>query len=334
MPTSLRRLLSTGLASGLAFAAGLTLAAPAQAQIALKFGHIVDTQHPIHTSGVAMAEHIARCTNNQVKVDIFPGGQLGNEGALNDQIRIGGVDFANTGASFLSRNFAHLAVSSLPYIFRDRSHALAYATSDVMKELAGGWEKATGQHIIGVYYSSAFHVYAQEPFVRPEDMKGKKIRVPDAPSWMVFFRAINAVPTPMALGEVYLGLRQGVIDGANLPLAVGNAIKAHEVSKVISMTFHQMEMGLLLTGAHVKRRLSADQWKCVETGGQLYAKLAQEGNVKAEDELRDQLTKAGAVRFVDVDMAAYQKATASVIDDKIKAGEFPQALVDRIRAVK
>jgi len=318
----------------LVFAGILAAAAPACAQIALKFGHIVDTNHPIHTSGVAMGEHIARCTNNNVRVDIFPSSQLGNESALNDQIRIGGVDFANSGASFLSRNFVHLGVSSLPYIFRDRNHALAYSSSDVMKELAAGWEKATGQHILGVYYSSAFHVFAQEPFVKPDEMKGKKIRVPDAPSWMVFFRAINAVPTPMALGEVYLGLRQGVVDGANLPLAVSTSIKAHEVTKVVSMTFHQMEMGMLLTGAHVKRRLSADQWKCVEEGGRLYSLRAQEGNVKAEDELRDQMTKASLIRFVDVDMAAYQKATASIIDDKVKAGEFPQALVDRIRAIR
>lgn len=322
------------LSCGLALAGTMAFGTSACAQIALKFGHIVDTNHPIHTSGVAMGEHIARCTSNQVKVDIFPGGQLGNEGALNDQIRIGGVDFANSGAAFLSRNFPHLGVSSLPYIFRDRNQAMAYTTSDVAKELVAGWEKATGQHILGVYYSSAFHVYGQEPFPKPDDMKGKKIRVPDAPAWMVFFRAINAVPTPMALGEVYLGLRQGVVDGANLPLAVGTAIKAHEVSKVVSMTFHQMEMGMLLTGAHVKRRLNADQWKCVEEGGRLYAERAQAGNVKSEDALREDLTKAGSIRFADVDVAAYQKAVASVIDDKVKAGEFPQSLIDRIRAIK
>jgi TRAP-type C4-dicarboxylate transport system substrate-binding protein len=320
---------------GVPLALGLTaLVTGAEAQIALKFGHIVGTDHPIHTSAVAMNEQVQRCTNNSVKIDIFPGGQLGSESGLNDQIRIGGVDFANSGTAFLSRNFAPLGITATPYIFRDRNHALAYAKSDVLRELMDGWEKSTGQHLIGSYYSSAFHVYSQDPFTSPDAIKGKKIRVPDAPAWLVFPRAVGAVPTPMALGEVYLGLRQGVIDGAVLPLAVGTSIKAHEVAKVVNMTFHQMEIGLLLSSSATKGRLNPAQWSCVLAGGKLYSELAQAANVKSEDEMRDQLTKANAIRFVDVDLAAYQKAASTVIAEKVKAGEYPQSLVDRIQAIR
>ena len=322
------------LSCGLAIAAALIAAPDARAQIALKFGHIVSTDHPIHIGATAMAEVVARCSNNQLKIDIFPGGQLGSESALNDQIRIGGVDFANSGAAFFSRDFAHLGISSVPYVFRDRNQAIAYVKSDVLRELMDGWEKQTGQIMLVGYYSAAFHVYGQEPFTTPDSIKGKKIRVPDAPAWMLFYRAVGATPVPMALGEVYLGLRQGVVDGTNMPLAVGFSTKLHEVTKVISMTGHQMEIAMLITGAHVKRKLTADQWKCVQDGGAVYGQRAQAAIIEGEDGLRDRMVRENLIKIVDVDVAAYQKATASIIDDKVKAGEFPQALVDRIRAVR
>lgn len=322
------------LTCGVAIAAGLAVASTAHAQIALKFGHIVGTDHAIHIGATAMAEHIGKCTAGAVKLDIFPGGQLGNESALIDQTKLGGVDFANTGAGFLSRNYAPLGISSLPYAFRDRDHALAYAKSPVLRELMDNWEKATGQILLGAYYSAAFHVYAQEAFEKPEQMKGKKIRVPDAPAWMVFFRAVGANPVPMALGEVYLGLRQGVIEGTNMPLAVGFSTKLHEVSKVINMTFHQMEIAMLVSGPILKGRLNPAQWKCVEEAGKIYAATAEKEIVRSEDALRTEMTQKNMVKFVDVDLAAYRAATASVIADRVKSGEFTQALVDRINAVK
>lgn len=320
--------------SALAATAMLAPLSAAHAQTRLKFGHIVGTDHPIHMGAQAMAEHISKCSRGQVVVDIFPGGQMGNEGALIDQLRLGGVDFANSGASFLSRNFAHLGISSQPYIFRDRNQAIAYARSDVLRELMNGWEKATGQILLSSYYASAFHVVAQVPMRTPVDMKGKKIRIPDAPSWAVFFNAVGANPVPMALGEVYLAMRQGLLDGANLPLAVAASIKVPEVAKVVNMTFHQMEMAMLLAGSHTRSRLNAEQWTCVQQGGALYASTAQTETVKGEDQLRADLTAKGAIQFVDVDVPAYQKAVASVIDNAVKAGTFPQPLVDRVRAVK
>lgn len=330
--TKSSRLAGRRLVSALALA--LACATPAAAQTALKFGHIVGTDHAIHVGATAMAEHVGKCTGGQVKIDIFPGGQLGNEAALNDQVRLGGVDFANSGTSFLARNFAHLGITSLPYAFRDRDHALAYAKSGVLRELMDGWEKATGQVLLSAYYAGAFHVFGQEGYERPEQLKGKKIRVPDAPSWMVFYRAIGANPVPMALGEVYLGLRQGVVEGTNMPLGVGYSLKLHEVTKVITMTYHQMEMAMLISGQHLKRRLSADHYRCVEEGAKVYAAAAEKETVRAEDALRAQMSQQNLIKFVDVDLPAYQKATAAIFDERVRSGEFPQALIDRVRAVK
>ena len=108
----------------------------------------------------------------------------------------------------------------------------------------------------------------------------------------------------------------------------------HEVSKVITMTFHQMEMAMLITGQHLKRRLSPAHWACVEAGGKIYAAAAEAETIRAEDALRKEMTDKSMIRFVDVDLAAFQRATAPVFEERIKAGEFTQQLLDRIRAVR
>ncbi|MFM9014411.1 MAG: hypothetical protein ACKORK_12795, partial [Gemmatimonadota bacterium] len=105
-----------------------------------------------------------------------------NSPALMRSSKTGAVDFANSGASFLARNLPQLGLTSLPYAFRDRDHAVASANSAVLRELMDSWEKATGQSLLSAYYAGAFHIYAQDGFASPDSLKGKKIRVPDAPS--------------------------------------------------------------------------------------------------------------------------------------------------------
>jgi TRAP-type C4-dicarboxylate transport system substrate-binding protein len=72
----------------------------------------------------------------------------------------------------------------------------------------------------------------------------------------------------------------------------------------------------------------------VTEGGKVYAEAAQKETIRAEDALRKEMTDKNLTKVIDVDVAAFQKATASVFDDRVKAGEFPQSLVDRIRAIK
>src|SRR5213078_4849181 len=86
--------------------------------------------------------------------------------------------------------------------------------SDVFKELAKGYDEKSGNHVTAVTYYGARHVTstAARPIAKPEDMKGLKIRVPDAPAYLAFPKALGANPTPIAFAEVYLALQNGTVD--------------------------------------------------------------------------------------------------------------------------
>jgi len=321
--------------AGLFGALALALApiAGAEAQTRLKFGHVVDVTHAIHLGATAMADHLRACTNGAVQLDIFPNAQLGGEAALLDQTRLGTLDFTNSGAGFLSRSHRPLGLTALPYVFRNRDHARAYVRSDVLPELMEAWNRATGQVLLGPYYAGAFHIFGREGYPNPESLRGRRIRVPDAPAWLVFFRAIGASPVPIPLPDTYLALRQGVVEGTNMPLGVGFSQRLNEVTQVVTMTYHQMEISFLVAGGHVQR-LPAAQWRCVQEAGVVYGRVAQDVTIQGEDSLRERATRENLIRFLDPDLAAFQRATSEVIAERVRAGDFPQSLVDRIAAIR
>ena len=283
--TSRRHTIGTlaGIAVGLAAAFG------AQAQTKLKWAHVYETSEPYHTWSVWAGEEIKKRTNGRYEVQVFPASSLGKESDINQGLTLGTVDIILTGASFAGRSYPPLAVSYFPFIFRDADHQLKYAKSDVFKELAKGYDDKTGNHITALNYYGARHVTsaAARPVTKPEDMKGLKIRVPDAPAYLAFPKALGANPTPIAFAEVYLALQNNTVDAQENPLPTIEAKKFYEVQKNISLTGHIVDALLTVVSGQVWSKLSAEDKK-------IFTEVMEEAGDKAGREIA-----ASEVRLVD-----------------------------------
>jgi len=228
--TTKRTALKTFVACALATAA---LAAPpaAHAQTKLKWAHVYETSEPFHKYAVWAGDEIKKRTNGRYEIQVFPASSLGKESDINQGLTLGTVDIILTGASFAGRSYPPLAITYFPFIFRDAEHQLKYANSDVFRELAKGYDEKTGNHITALTYYGARQVTsnAAHPVTKPEDMKGLKIRVPDAPAYLAFPKALGANPTPIAFAEVYLALQNNTVDAQENPLPTIEAKKFYEV---------------------------------------------------------------------------------------------------------
>ncbi len=311
--------IATGTASG------------AAAQNVLKLGHVYETGHPMHVGATEAAKLMNECTSGSVTIDVFPSSQLGKETALNEQIRFGGVDIMFTGAIFGSSAYSPLAISAAPYIFNDRDHALRYRTSDVFQELWQGWSDATGAHILSAGYFGAFNVSSNEPVQTPADLAGVKVRVPDAPIWMAFPRAVGANPTPIAFAEVYVALQQGVASASVNPLPVTYAKKFYEVQEYVNLTGHLIEFVFWIVGDHVWSALSESERACMQQAADIFGTRSTELVVGQEDNLREQMTQEGLIKFVEPDVAAFQQATQDVIKEMETDLNVPEGIIERIR---
>src|SRR5260221_4685493 len=221
---------------GLAIAAAAPLA---MAQTKLKWAHVYETSEPYHTAAVWAAGEIKKRTNGRYDVEVFPASSLGKETDINQGLTLGTVDIIYRGQLFTGRTYGPLAIGGAPFMFRDFDHWKKYSTSPLFAELAEGYrQKSGGNKVVAITYYGERQVTSNKPINKPEDMQGLKIRVPDAPLYTMFPRAVGANPTPIAFAQVYLALQNGTVDAQENPLPTIDANKFYEVQKYIVLTGH------------------------------------------------------------------------------------------------
>jgi tripartite ATP-independent transporter DctP family solute receptor len=314
--------------------AGTTgLSGIASAQTKLKWAHVYETSEPFHKWSVWAGDEIKKRTNGKYEVQVFPASTLGKEADINQGLTLGSVDIILSGASFAGNTYKPLAVTYFPFIFRDAEHLLKYAKSDVFKELAKGYDDKSGNHITALNYYGARHVTssAAKPVTKPEDMKGLKIRVPDAPAYLAFPKSLGANATPIAFAEVYLALQNGTVDAQENPLPTIEAKKFFEVQKNISLTGHIVDSLLTITSGQLWAKLSADEKKIFSDVMQEAAEKTGREIIASEVRLAEEFKKKGN-NVITVDKNAFREAVLK--NTKPTDHGYRQQDYDRITAIK
>ena len=238
----------------IAMLGALALPGAALAQQKLKFGHVYETSEPYHKWAVWAAGEIAKRTSNRYTMDVFPASTLGNETQLNQSLPLGTVDIIYTGQAFAARTHPPMAIGGAPYMFRDFDHWKKYSQSPVLTGLADDYFKKGGNRPIAFTYYGVRHTTANKPIIKPDDMKGLKLRVPDAPLYVMYPKVAGAQATPIAFAEVYLALQNKTVDAQENPLPTIEAKKFYEVQSHI-----QPDRPHHRDAAHHRRRPALEQ---------------------------------------------------------------------------
>ncbi len=318
---------------------GAALAAPALiaatragAQARLRWAHVYETNEPYHAQALWAADRIRDRTNGRWAVEVFPASALGNEPTINQGLALGTVDMIYTGVAFAGSTFRPISVGNAPYAFRDYEHFSAYRTSDLLRELMAGYNRQTGHNALATTYYGERHVTANKPIMRPEDMRGMKLRVPQAPLFLMFTRSVGANATPIAFAEVYLALQQGTVDGQENPLPTIQAKKFYEVQSHISLTGHITESLLTIVSGNAWRRLNdADKG--------VFQEVLREASDRATAEIRRQELELPAwfegqgKTVLRPDRAAFRAAAVPLHNDAQAGAGWTRDQYDRLQAI-
>ncbi len=328
MTTQLSRRLAVGLFAATALAAtGL----PATAQTKLKWAHVYETSEPFHTQSVWAAGEIAKRTNNRYAIEVYPASQLGKETDINQGLSLGTVDMIISGPSFAARSYPPIGIGYYPYVFRDAAHLLAYAKSDVFKELSAGYAEKTGHQMLAVTYYGVRETSSNKPFKTCAEMKGLKIRVPDVPAYLAMPRTCGANTAPIAFAEVYLALQNGTVEAQENPLTTIEAKKFYEVQKHIVRTGHIVD--------HLTTIVAKGTWaKLSDEDKKIFGEVAQEAAAKAtaeiqakEKELVD-FFKSKGLTVTEVDKDAFKDAVLKNVT--FEQFGYRKSDYDKIQAIK
>jgi len=250
-----KRLTLKSLLSATALAVAALAGSPAWAQTKLKFAHVYETSEAYHRAALWAADEIKKRTDGRYEIQVFPASQLGKESDINQGLTLGTVDIIYTGQLFAGRNFGPISIGGAPFVFRDFDHWQKFSKSPLFAELSAGYQKASaGSTVVAITYYGNRQTTANKALNKPEDMKGLKIRVPDAPLYTLFPRAVGANPTPIAFAEVYLALQNKTVDAQENPLPTIEAKKFYEVQTHINITAHITDALLTIVGAPLAER--------------------------------------------------------------------------------
>ena len=167
----------------------------------------------------------------------------------------------------------------------------------------------------------------------PADMKGVKLRMPGSKEWLFLGEALGATPTPLAFGEVYLGLKTGTIDGQDNPLPSVRAAKFYEVTRQIVMTSHLVDGIFIAISNKAWNAMTAAQKQKVKAAADAAASYNNENRLKEESQLVEFFKKEG-LQVTTPDVDAFRKSVQATYQNSDYAKVWPKGLLERINLTK
>lgn len=262
----------------------LTTCGQSQKIRVLKLAHGLDVTHPVHRGMVTMADQVKKESGGRMRIDIYPGGQLGQERELIELLQIGSLAMTKVSTAPLESFVPEMKIFGMPYLFRDDRHRWKVLEGEIGRKLLLSGERF---FLRGLCYYDAGNrsFYSKDrPIRSPEDLKGLKIRVMKSITAVQMIQALGGSATPISWGELYTSLQQGVVDGAENNPPSFYLSHHYEVCQYYCLDEHTSPPDILLMSTVVWNRLSLQekQWlreavnKSVNYQKQLWETACQE----------------------------------------------------------
>ncbi|WP_018924018.1 TRAP transporter substrate-binding protein [Salsuginibacillus kocurii] len=237
-------------------------------QKTISMAHIHGEADTVYGSIELLNEGIEEKTDGQIKVENYGESVLGDERELLELMQNGVVDMVKVSGAVME-NFSHeFSAFSLPYVFEDEDHFFEVMDSDYVDELYAGLEDV-GMRGITYYDAGARSFYTVDtPIKHPDDINGLKIRSMNSATQIGTMEALGASPTPLPAPEVYTGMQQGMIDGAESNPAPMTEANHGEVAKHYSFNEHTRVPDFVVMSADTWDNLSAEEQDIVMEAAQ------------------------------------------------------------------
>lgn len=320
------------LAAALPLAAALLLAGCRDADdvVVIKLGHGLDASHPVHLGMAYMAERLAEKSGGTMRIDLYPSGQLGSERECLELLQIGSLGMTKVSASVLESFVPAFSVFGLPYLFRSEEHRHRVLEGPIGREILATmepyWLKGLAYYDAG---SRSFYTTGR-PVHTPADLRGLKIRVQESATAMRMVRMLGGAPTPIAWGELYTALQQGVVDGAENNPPSFFLSRHYEVARFYTLNEHTAVPDVLVMSSNTWNALDAQQRRWVLEAAEESARYQRALWRQATAEALEAVRAAG-VTIIEPDREAFAAQVTAMIEGYRDRPELYD-LIRRIRA--
>ena len=312
----------------LALCAGL-----AEAQMIMKIATVNSGDNPRNISANEFARVVGEASKGKIKGEVYINNQLARgEGATLEGIQIGTIDIAPVGSAPIGGIFepAFLPLD-LPFLWTSREQAWKVMDGPIGDELL---RKMEAKGVKGLCWGGGWGFRNMlsnvRPIVNPDDMKGQTIRIQESPTYTAMMKELGANPVPMPYGEVYLAMKQGTVDGMELPVFTAVSDKFHEVTKFYSLTKHTYPPIAWFTNLRKYNALAPDLRAAVDQAAKAACAMDRKAELQKEGEDLAFMKKSGVKVNEVADLKAFQLRMKPAYD--FVSGKVGQPWMDKVLA--
>jgi tripartite ATP-independent transporter DctP family solute receptor len=300
----------------------------------LKLGHLMGIQHPHHAGALKFAELVRAKTNGSLTVKVFPSSQLGGALTQIESLKMGTLDLFLDGIGIYSQLVKDYNLPTTTYALRDSEHYMKVMRGEIGKEAA---QKLLSEHGIRMlepaFLRAPRHLISTKPIKSLNDIKKLKLRVPQLAGYIEPWKALGAAATPIAFPEVYMALKQGVVDAAEVPLTFIYSQKFYEVAKYVTLTAHLYEGAGLTINEKLYQSLTSGEKKAINEAAKEACDFHNDLLLQVVKDIKEILEAEGVI-LIDIDRDELISKVKDIPYDLEGKGLWPEGLYDRALNVK
>jgi TRAP-type transport system periplasmic protein len=308
------------------------LAATAQQPVTIRLGHVGFPGSLFDITANKFAQDVNQALKGKVEVRVFHSSQLGSDEQMIKGIRVASPEMAlpSTVMSTVDQKFG---VFEMPYLVVNRAHMKKAAENPQVQKALFDPLPGRGIRVLGVWENGFRHITNNvRPIVKPEDLKGIKLRVPGGVWRVKMFQTYGANPSPMPFAEVYSALQQGVMDAQENPFPQIASAKFQEVQKFLSLTGHVYTPAYLIVSEDFWKKLPKDVQGAISKIAMATGDFARSEGERLDKELQSKL--APPMQVNEPDKEAFIKASTGIYQEFGKQVPGGAELVKLIQSLR
>ncbi|WP_101842790.1 TRAP transporter substrate-binding protein [Halobacillus sp. Marseille-P3879] len=270
--------------------------------------------YPTTIGDKEFARLVEEKTEGRYEIEVYSGGQLGDEVSAIEQVQLGSIDLARVNATPLTQFSDSMGVLSMPYLFEDENTKWEKLNGEVGQELLATLD---GSDLVGLaFYDSGERSFynSEHPLESPEDMKGLKIRVQQSDLAIDIVEALGASATPMEYGEVYSSIQTGVIDGAENNFPSFYTSNHYEVADYYTVNGYSGTPEVLIGSEKLWNEMSEEDQKLFREAAIESVEVQREAWAELTEESKEAVEENGNELIEIDDITPWREAVQPVYD--------------------
>lgn len=280
-------------------------------------------------------DELEKSSPGEFDVQINLNASLFKQGTEPAAMARGNLELSSISAFDIAKLVPEFSIFTAGYVIRDPEHQQKVFNGPIGAEMFKLVTEKMDVTPLSTVYLGTRQVNLRDvrSVKTPADLKGVKLRMPGSKEWLFLGEALGATPTPLAFGEVYLGLKTGTIDGQDNPLPTVRAAKFYEVTKQIVMTSHLVDGIFIAISNKAWNAMSPAQKQKMTAAAQAASSYNNENRIKEESQLVEFFRQQG-LQVTTPDVDAFRKSVQATYMNSDYAKVWPKGLLERVNQTK